>query len=144
MTGNFIPDGDSVVRLCGGSHLDPDTGSPGPGAFMLREGEDYLSVNWLEYFKGYDHQDALLEIRRVLATKRTIGKTARLALLNVGGVKQTIVMDPPLTFTHEPIITALINDSSHSAINNIQGCEQLVAEALSQAVLGLSAARAET
>lgn len=144
MNGDILPEGDSVVRLCGGSHLDPDTGVPGPGAFMLREGESYLSVNWLEYFQQCDHEGRMLEVRRVLASKRSVGRTARLALLNIGGAIKIVGGDPLLTFTHEPISSEFTNDPSHSAINNVQGYEQLVAERLSQAVIELSAAKAET
>ncbi|MDI2593106.1 hypothetical protein POF45_16965 [Pseudomonas sp. 681] len=142
MNGDILPNVDSVVRLCGGSHLDPDTGSPGPGAFMLREGENYLSVNWLEYFQQYSHEDRLLEVRRVLASKKKIGSAARLALLNVGNAIQVVGDNPLLIFIHEPINSPdVINDPSHSGINNIQSFEQLVAERLTQAVFELSAAK---
>lgn len=144
MNGDTLPNADNVVRLCGGSHLDPETGSPGPGAFMLRDDESYLSVNWLEYFEQHCHENRLLEVRRVLASKRSIGKTARLALFNVGNAIQIVGGNPLLTFTHEPIDSPeLIVDLSHSGINNIQGFEQLVAEKLSQAVHELSAAKVE-
>jgi hypothetical protein len=111
---------------------------------MLRDDESYLSVNWLEYFEQHCHENRLLEVRRVLASKRRIGKTARLALFNVGNAIQTVGGNPLLTFTHEPIDSPeLIVDLSHSGINNIQGFELLVAEKLSQAVHELSAAKVE-
>lgn len=145
MNGDILPGTDSVARLCKGSHLDPDTGSPGPGAFMLRENESYLSVNWLEYFEQCTHEERLLEIRRVLANKRTISSTARLALLNIGNAIRIVGDTPLLVFTHEPINSpGLVADPSHSGINNIQNFEPLlVAEKLAEAVIELSAAKIE-
>ncbi|MNE66023.1 hypothetical protein D3C80_1615510 [compost metagenome] len=132
------------MRLCGGSHLDPETGYPGPGAFMLRNDEAYLSVNWLEFFAQFGHENRLSEIQQVLARKRSIGKTARLALINIGNAIQIVGNSPLLIFTHEPIDSpGLIPDPSHSGINNLQGFEQLVAERLSQAVSEVSLARVE-
>lgn len=142
MKGDFLPDCDNVTRLCGGSHVDPDTGKPSPGAFMLRADESYLSVNWLEYFEQYSHEDRLSEIRRVLAGKMKVGKAARLALLNVGGATQIVGDNPLISFTHEPLDgSEAIVDLSHCGINNIQSFEQIVAEKLSQAVYELTLAR---
>lgn len=135
MKGDILADTDNVARLCGGSHIDPDTGAPGPGAFMPREGEVYLSVNWLEYFDQLNHEERLREIKQALASKRTVGRMALLALLNVGGTTRHVGQDPLLAFTHEPIDDPEFPpDPSHSGINNFQGFEILVAEKLSQAV----------
>jgi len=145
MNGDILPSTDNVVRLCGGSHLDPDTGSPGPGAFMLREDESYLSVNWLEYFEQRTHEERLLEIRQVLANKRTIGSSARLALLSIGHAIREVGDNPLLFFTHEPIDSPnLVSDLSHSGINNIQSFEILVAEKLAQAVTELCPAKMDS
>lgn len=144
MKGEALPGGDNVARLCGGSHLDPETGKPAPGAFMLREDESYLSVNWLEYFAQHSHEDRLSEIRQALASKRTVGKTAILALLNVGLAIRQVGNNPLLTFTHEPIEPPEQPvDQSHSGINNIRSFEQEVAEKLSHAVHEVCPAKAE-
>nr|WP_143023870.1 hypothetical protein [Pseudomonas benzenivorans] len=144
MTGPLLPGDDHVTRLCGGSHIDPETGGPSPGAFMLRQGETYLSVNWLEYFVQRNHEDRLLEIRQVLATKRAVRDSARLALLNIGRAIQHVGANPSLSVTHEPIgPPSPWSDPSHSGINNIQESNsQVVAERLCQVVQEMSRAKA--
>nr|WP_148050873.1 hypothetical protein [Pseudomonas chlororaphis] len=144
MNGDILPGADSVARLCKGSHLDPFTGSPAPGAFMLRENESYLSVNWLEYFEQCTHEERLLEIRQVLASKRKISSTARLALLNIDSAIKIVGDSPLLVFTHEPIDSpGLISDPSHSGINNTYDFEPLVAMKLAEAVFELCVAKIE-
>ena len=43
-----VPDTDHISRYCGGAQILPDGRISGT-AFRLRELEEYLSVNWLEY-----------------------------------------------------------------------------------------------
>ena len=53
-------------------------------AFLLREGESYLSTNWLEHFHESDRQAQLTGIRDALASKFTMDADGRFAILNVG------------------------------------------------------------
>ena len=48
MNGTPVPDSDHVARYCKPSSVDEDL--PVLTAFLLREGEEYISVNWLEHF----------------------------------------------------------------------------------------------
>ena len=52
MKGYVIPDGNYVVRYCIPKFVNRQNGLPDSGAFRLNQGngEDSLSVNWLEYF----------------------------------------------------------------------------------------------
>src|SRR5947207_13717921 len=72
-----------VTRLCGGSHVRED-GTIAATAFKLKPGESYLSVNWLEFLALPNRALELAEVRRVLASKRKIGRASRLAVMNVG------------------------------------------------------------
>ena len=49
MRGDALPDADHVSRYCKPSTVQD--GKVQPNAFFFRDGEDYLSVNWLEYLK---------------------------------------------------------------------------------------------
>ena len=114
-----IPDKHHVTRYCSGSQHDG--GRVLPAAFQLkRQGESYLSVNWLEYF-GLDTFDEALA--RVCTDKRALGfsirHTGRFAVLNAGTVRSISKdsSDPsemirPLTVTHLPES----GDESHSGI----------------------------
>ena len=113
-----IPIEHHVARYCSGSLHQ--YGKVLPAAFELRDGESYLSVNWLEYF-GLETFDGALS--RICTDKHGLGfnirKTGRFAVLNVGIVRsltenlgdqsETIY---PLTVTHMPEA----KDKSHSGI----------------------------
>ena len=143
MKGDVVPDQHHITRLCGGSHIRED-GTIAASAFKPRPGEEYLSVNWLE-FLGLSSQGAEIdEIRRVLATKRTIGATARLAKLNVGQVHEAGRMDghAPITISHEPETDpGRPIDASHSGIFGVPGDDNTIPELLAAAILEVKAAR---
>jgi len=56
-------------------------------AFVPKPNEEDLSVNWLEVFGKLPQQQAIDCIRSVLQGKLTIKPRGRLAVLNVGAVK---------------------------------------------------------
>ena len=88
MKGDVVPDADHVSRLCGGSHIDD--GVVQAGAFLLASSHGYLSVNWLEHLGLNDQAAEIAEVQRVLATKRKVGATARLAVAVVGGLRAVV------------------------------------------------------
>ena len=55
MKGEAIPDSDHVGRYCGARTVD--NGEISAAAFMLRNTEEYLSVNWLEELKRPNYSD---------------------------------------------------------------------------------------
>src|SRR5262245_3094289 len=104
MRGDDVPDRDHVSRLCGGSHIDD--GVIRAGAFILGGGHTYLSVNWLEHLGLNDRAAEIAEVRRVLATKRKVGATARLAVAPVGEMRALVRNESDdareLQVLHEP------------------------------------------
>ena len=136
--GGRHPEQRSREPLCGGSHVRED-GTIAATAFMPRPGEPYLSVNWLELLGLTTRADEAAEVLRVLSTKRKIGTTARLAVLNVGvardGVRGQSHDHRKLSFRHEPELDAgRPQDPSHSAIYGVPEDDNLIAELLAAAV----------
>ena len=72
---------DHVARWCRTTCVDQDTKWPKLSAFYLREGENDLSTNWLEYYSA-DHDDAVNSIRDNFLLTLTVG--GRFVVLNVG------------------------------------------------------------
>lgn len=84
-----IPDSNHVLRYCRPSHVKMETIKA--GAFQLRSGEGFLSVNWMEYFEEAVSVDAqVVAIRKVMDEKFTLASSGRFARLNAGEVKKRI------------------------------------------------------
>lgn len=85
-----IPDVDHVVRHVNRKRLRTDDRGQVlgilPQALELREGEDFLSVNWLEYFDG-NHATQLRETKKAIASDRTLGPTSALSIGNIASIK---------------------------------------------------------
>jgi len=86
MTGDNLPDDHHIVRYVRPSLVEDETvdGS----AFLLRPGENGLSVNWLEIFGVSDENSQLSEVRRLLRLEPA--KNGRFAKLNVGETKRYV------------------------------------------------------
>ncbi len=66
-------------------------GLPLTNAFALRDKEEHLSVNWLEYFEKPDLDQAIDCVRQAFLNKGyTIRANGRFAVLRVGEVKMVI------------------------------------------------------
>ena len=65
-------------------------GQIAPTAFSLRHNEVYLSVRWLEFFEQPNRSSEIEEVRRVLKADLKIGATAKIAVLNVGDVRNYV------------------------------------------------------
>ena len=130
MVNDPVPDSDHVSRLCKPSHIVD--GVPAATAFKLRAGEKYLSVNWLEYLALSDRPSAIAEIRRVLNAKLTISARAKIAILNVGTLRDAVrnSTGTSLRVLHVPEP----DDPSHSGIHDIPLDDHLIAEELALAV----------
>ena len=84
-------------------------------AFRLRQGEDYLSVNWAESLGAPDLPAAVERIREVFRRKNyALRANGRFAVLNVGAAKTAVQegIGFPLRFDHLP----LGDDQSHAGI----------------------------
>ena len=86
MTGNQLPDDGHVVRYVKPSLVDGEVIDG--GAFVLREDETGLSVNWLEYFGANDELRQVDEVRNLFRLK--LAKNGRFARLNVSDTKQQV------------------------------------------------------
>ena len=135
MKGDLLPDSDHVSRYCPPKTID--NGDILATAFMLKSGEEYLSVNWLESLKVSGRDAQLAEVRRCIRLK--LGATARLAVLNVGSsreyVRENSLDDHKILFIHEPITTRNAEDASHSGIYNTKSEDDaLIAELLTDSI----------
>lgn len=138
MKGDALPDTDHVARLCGYAQLG-EHGLPESTAFMPRSGEAFVSVNWLEQLSLNNRDDAVCEVFRVLRTKRSVGRQAKLALLNVGRSRAAVAAGTfnqlAIYYLHEPEMQP--PDPSHSGIYNIPENDNTAAELLALSVEAL-------
>lgn len=149
MKGDSVPPADHISRLCGGSHIDPDTGSVGPGAFMLKpkDVDNALSVNWLEFLSLADRAAQIAEVQHVLAKKmKKIGPTSRLAVLNTGraieAISEATAVKLRISVVHDPqSVPGLWDDPSHSGIHGLPLDDDSPAVALAQCVVTLYSAK---
>jgi hypothetical protein len=134
-----IPDAHHISRFCKASQVED--GKVQAVAFMLRPGEPYLSVNWLEYLGCTNRDDEIAEMRRVYS--KFTGQTAKIAILNVGNVRENVLKKSPdarnLSVRHSP----LEDDGSHSAIYNLRDDDDILyAELIKEKILASYPARA--
>ena len=105
MNGDPLPDQDHVTRYC--SPMRVENGLPLAVAFEPREQDQFLSVNWLEYWGELDLDASLDQVRKELQRDLQVKNEGRLAVLNVSEVKLAIeqVTRRPSSITHQPTTT---------------------------------------
>lgn len=134
MKGDKIPDEDHISRLCFPKHVDKTYGEIQATAFMLREGEESLSVNWLEILKLQNRDCELSEIKSIYKSKFSVNPNAKIAILNIGEVCDIVNKESEdnriLEILHDPGK----NDPSHSGIYNLNHDDQLIAELILKVV----------
>lgn len=139
MQGDRIPDSDNIARLC-----MPKTVEDGviqASAFILRKDEPGLSVNWLEYLKCPDRATEIVEIQRVYARKLTVGRSAQIAILNVGEIRELVYRETEDNREIEVLHTPENNDPSHSEIMNLSPDNEFIAELIREIILETHPAR---
>ncbi|MEK6681445.1 MAG: hypothetical protein AABY79_05710 [Nitrospirota bacterium] len=133
MKGDKISDQDYVARYC-----KPTTAPNGQiqaTAFMLRKGEESLSVNWLEFFKCSNRLSEIAELRKTYHAKlNNVGAGAKIAVLNVGEVLEKVRAESPDGRNIEALHDPEINDQSHSGIYNLKQDDELIAELICETV----------
>ena len=67
MKGQAIPDSDHVGRYCKASTVE--NGEISAAAFMMRETEEYLSVNWLEVLKSPSRASQIRDLQELYTKK---------------------------------------------------------------------------
>ncbi len=143
MKGDPIPASDHVVHYCSFTQLD-DEGNPSGVAFRLkvRDGtlEDYLSVDWLEYFEEEPQTAKIEALRNVLRNFLNLGAQAKLAVLKVETLIKTVSEQIPgraLTVQHEP----LPQRECHSGIYGLGEDDDVVADLIASLVAETHPAR---
>ena len=86
MTSDELPDDGHIVRYVKPSLVEDE--AVDGSAFVLREDETTLSVNWLEAFDGYDQDHQIREVRRL--SRLRLATNGRFAKLNVGQTKRHV------------------------------------------------------
>lgn len=140
MNGDKIPDQDHIARFCGPAKTDGEEVQA--TAFMLRKDETYLSVNWLESLNSPNREGEIAIMRTIYSeTFNRVGAAARIAVLNVGEMRQKVLEDSPdgrnLEVLHDP----LPKDLSHSRINNLRYDDETIAELILETLLESYSAR---
>ena len=115
-----LPDGHHMSRYCKPSSVGRD-GLPLASAFRLKAGEEYLSVNWLEYFRSA-HLGAAVECVRKSFRRKGYGlrPNGRFAVLSVGSAKNAVAAAvgrsgrvEHLPLDNDPSHAGLFGDPSH-------------------------------
>jgi hypothetical protein len=132
MKGEIIPDNDNIARFCLPSKID--NGQIQATAFMLRQNEESLSVNWLESLKCSNRESEITQIREIYSKRFTVKPLAKITVLNVGKVRKEVRKKSPdgrnLEVLHEP----LEDDPSHSGIYNLKPDNELIAELILETI----------
>ena len=131
MQDKHLPFNDNTARYCPGSKID-DNGEISPTAFHLRQGESFLSVEWLEYLGKFDRPGEIQAVIDILSKKLRLGSSARIAVLEVGATCSHVRKETGHTirFLHEPEP----EDPAHSGIYDTAVDEMIIAELLAEMV----------
>lgn len=80
---------DHVVRYCRPRTIDSQGRITSAAfAFRIREKrEEFLSVNWLEYFEAANREERVSLLRVALGEKLTLSRNGRLGVLEIGQVR---------------------------------------------------------
>jgi hypothetical protein len=138
MTGDPLPQSDHVARFCKPTCCNDD-GSIAAGAFMLRTGESYLSVQWLECLCQADRAAQIEAAREAFGRRLKVGRSAKMAVLNVGTACSHVMRESgfKIDMHHQPEPA----DPAHSGIFGISQDEELIAETILEAIKEVHPAR---
>ena len=103
-------------------------------AFLPRPGEEYLSVNWLEYFGEATLDAAVERIRAVFSEKGyRVSRNGRFAALNIGEVKMAVeeATGRAVSIDYLP----LDDDPSHSGIRGYTSDDLAIAVELANLLM---------
>jgi hypothetical protein len=132
--GEIIPDSDNIARLC-----KPSTAPDGviqASAFLLKDSEESLSVNWLEFLDCTNRLSEIIEMQRVYARKLKVGRSAKIAILNVGEIRDLVRTETQdnrnIEVLHDP--DELHDDPSHSEVVNMRPDNEFIAELICEVI----------
>ena len=140
MKGDKIPDENHVARYCSPIHVPG--GEIQATAFMMRQVDTSLSVNWLEYFKCSSRESEIAELRKAYSAKNLIVKAAgKIAVLNAGEVREKVLTESPDSRKLEVLHNPEEKDPSHSGIYNLRNDDELIAELILETIVETYPAR---
>lgn len=140
MKGDRLPDKDHISRYCAPKTIREDS-KIGASAFILRESEESLSVNWLEYLNCSDRESEIAEIRRVYSLKLDVRAKAKLAVLNVGEMCNKVKTESPDRRSLDVLHEQENDDQSHSGIYNLRPDNESIANLIFKTILESYSAR---
>jgi hypothetical protein len=134
--GDIIPDENHLARYCKTTQID--NGEIQASAFLLRNNEEGLSVNWLEFLQCISRESEIAKIRDIYYSRfGRIGAGAKIAVLNAGETRNKVREETTdsrnLDVIHFPFIDD-DEDDSHSEIRNMRPDEELIAELIAETV----------
>ena len=140
MKGDEIPDQHHIARYC------RPTQAPGgeiqAAAFFLREDEESLSVNWMEFLSCPNRESEIAQLRNIYFAKlKRVAAGAKIAVLRVGEIRQKVLMGSQDRRNLKVLHSPEVNDPSHSEIYNLKPDYELIAELILQTVLEAYPAR---
>ena len=142
MKGDRIPDSHHIGRYCKPSTIAD--GQIQATAFMLRRDEESLSVNWLEFLNCTNREKEVVELRKIYSSKLSVGARAKIAILNVGEVREKVLTESPDRRNLEVLHNPTEDDPSHSGIYNLREDDELIAELILETVKETYSARLKT
>jgi hypothetical protein len=93
----YLPDKDHVVRYVPWARLRKDEDNNVIGllgaAFRLREGEEYLSATWVEFFEGEREENLGCAVRAIRASDIDVRPQSGFAVGNVALIKARCLAD---------------------------------------------------
>ncbi len=131
MTGDRLPDAHHVARYC--SPRQVENGVPRWLAFRPRPGDEYLSVNWLEFLEAGDLSTAVGEMRVLFGGAFQLRTSGRFVVLNVGDVGAAVrdATGRPVHAEHRPTD----QNPSHSGVVGYSAEDTAVAHAIAEIVM---------
>jgi hypothetical protein len=140
MKGDKIPDENHVARYCSPIHVPG--GEIQATAFMMRQVDTSLSVNWMEYFKCSSREGEITELRNAYSAKNLIVKaTGKIVVLNAGEVREKVLTESPDSRKLEVLHDPEEKDPSHSGIYNLKNDDILIAELILETIVETYPAR---
>jgi hypothetical protein len=125
--GDPLPDQDHISRYCSGIRITED-GRVTAAAFQLRTVDEYLSVNWLEFLGQPNREAEIKVIRGILDSKISLGAKAKIAVLDVGKMRDYIRQNSPTELEVRVLHQPEPIDPSHSGIFDVPHDDDFIPE----------------
>jgi hypothetical protein len=132
VSGNIIPDNNHVSRYCKPTQIVDNEIQA--SAFVLREIDEGLSVDWLEFLDCISHEEEINEVRSIYQSR--FGKlraNAKIAVLNVGEIR-THVYEKTEDNRNLSILHLPFNNDTHSEIRNMRPNYEFIAELIAEKI----------